>query len=327
VGTVCFLDTSIATFNHGDDIIMRSIYCELYDLLKNNFRLNFGTHTCNYTRDMIDLGKLREAKAADYKFICGTDLLGDRTYRQLNNGTLQFSIINPTDAEIYRNSILLGVGCKNPERPEPDEATYHLYNSLLSKEYIHSVRDNIALQLAKNSGLNAINTGCPTLWMLTEEHCKKIPSRKSNTVVISLNTEKKNYERDKDFLKIVMNNYKKVFFWVQRIHDDDYFKSLVDDWAEVTFIYDLVDYEKVLANDVDYVGIRLHGGIFAMQHKRRTIIVGIDHRSEEMKKDNNIPYIGISEIDSLEHMINSSFETKISLNWSGIEIFKRQFNL
>ena len=52
-------------------------------------------------------------------------------------------------------------------------------------------------------------------------------------------------------------------------------------------------YDSFLENtkNIDYVGTRLHGGMRALQHEKRTIILGIDNRAIELNKDYNIPVI------------------------------------
>ena len=80
-------------------------------------------------------------------------------------------------------------------------------------------------------------------------------------------------------------------------------------------------------NDIDYIGNRLHGGIFALQHACRTIIIGIDYRVEEIGKQYSIPYIMRNEISNeLESLINRSWETSIQgLDFNAIEQWKKQF--
>ena len=62
-----------------------------------------------------------------------------------------------------------------------------LLKILLSKTYLHSVRDEYTKDMLERIGIkNVINTGCPTMWSLTEEHCKQIPIKKSNSVVFTI---------------------------------------------------------------------------------------------------------------------------------------------
>ena len=79
-------------------------------------------------------------------------------------------------------------------------------------------------------------------------------------------------------------------------------------------------------NDTDYVGTRLHGGVYAMRHKRRSIIIAIDERAREINKANNLICIEKDEIKSqLAVLINSSFPTRIEMDYDAINRWKAQF--
>ena len=324
MGTILFFDTSIGTFNHGDDIIMRSVYRAFNQLLKNNYRLNYATHLVNYTSRYADEAKIQSCMSTKMKFICGTDILWPNPFDQIKRKQLQISsIVNKPS--IYCGSILLGAGIKNTDRMIPDHKSISLYNRVLSHEYIHSVRDDSARALLNSMGFMAINTGCPTLWMLDEEFCKGIPCEKSDACVLALTSEKKNRILDSKLIQIVKENYSKVYFWVQRWTDDEYLLSLTN-CADIEFIYDLDDYETLLkTTEVDYIGTRLHGGIFALQNKRRAIIIAVDHRAQGMAKENNLIVVNRDDVDVIQDMIYSSFGTKVALNKEGIQAFMSQF--
>ena len=85
--------------------------------------------------------------------------------------------INIFNAKPLKNSILLGVGC-GVNSKSVNWYTKLLYKMVLSKDIEHSVRDNKAKEMLENMGFKAINTGCATLWKLSEELCKEIPTKK-----------------------------------------------------------------------------------------------------------------------------------------------------
>lgn len=62
-----------------------------------------------------------------------------------------------------------------------------------------------------------------------------------------------------------------------------------------------------------------------MQKKRRSIIISIDNRAEEMAKDYNINIIERDNINELEKLINSNIETKINLPIENINKWINQF--
>ena len=81
------------------------------------------------------------------------------------------------------------------------------------------------------------------------------------------------------------------------------------------------------ADSVDFVGTRLHGGMRALQHKRRTVIIGIDNRALELHRDFNIPVLNQTDISQLPEIIDSNFTTEVKLNTNNIRKFLRQFDI
>ena len=90
----------------------------------------------------------------------------------------------------------------------------------------------------------------------------------------------------------------------------------------------LSDYDNFLKkHEVDFIGTRLHGGIRALQHKRRSIIIGIDNRATELNRDFNLPVVNQENISNLSKIINSNFKTEIILPKTNIQTFLSQFNI
>ena len=89
----------------------------------------------------------------------------------------------------------------------------------------------------------------------------------------------------------------------------------------------LSEYDEILKKEIDYIGNRLHGGIFALQHKCRTIIIGIDYRVEEMGKNFSLPYLMRGNIENeLNKKIMSEWKTEIKgINFELIKKWKQQF--
>ena len=196
----------------------------------------------------------------------------------------------------------------------------------MSKEYIHSVRDENTKIFLEKLGFTAINTGCCTLWDLTSQHCKDIPKIKSDTVVFTLTDYSKNIEKDQQLIDILKKKYKKIYFWPQGLEDYDYFKSL-DNINNIKMLGpSLEEYETFLKNnDCDYVGTRLHGGIKALQLKKRSIIISIDNRARNMGRDYNLVCIERNDIYNLNNLIDSEIETNITLDFEKINQWKSQF--
>lgn len=316
-------DTSIGSLNLGDQIINSSIKANWPEIFSQNYIINLPTHTpLLYTWQNLLLKKRDSIMMkTDYKFVCGTNLLYTNMLRPLPSWN-----IYRHNTRLARNSILLGVGIgRNSKRV--GLYTRSLYRSLLSKEYIHSVRDEQAEMLVKSLGLRVMNTGCPTLWGLTPEFCATIPTKKSKQVIVTLTGYHRDFEMDRLMLEIAGRHYENIMFWPQSFADLDYLHEL-NVLQNVTVIHPSLDaFKEALSGDVDYIGNRLHGGIFAMQHRRRSIIVGIDYRASTMVRSFSIPYVDRVDLrDQLDRMILSEWPTEITgLDFSAIEQWKKQF--
>ena len=62
-----------------------------------------------------------------------------------------------------------------------------------------------------------------------------------------------------------------------------------------------------------------------LQHKKRTIIIGIDNRAKEKKKDFNLPVIDREDMRDLAGTINSPLVTDIHIPLENINKWKGQF--
>lgn len=311
------------TLNSGDFIIEKYIKEEMYFLLSNAIVADIGTHLpISHSYQNIRKNITRRAcDEATYKFLCGSSMIKTSLLRISPDWSLNLSSI-----PYYRNSIAIGIGMgRNSSFYDP--YTRYIYKNIFSKEYIHSTRDEKTKIFLENNGFKAINTGCPTLWGLTDDLCKQIPCQRKKKVIFTLTYNNPSPD-DKLLIDILSSEYEELYFWVQGYGDLDYLKTLTDINKIHIIGHSLSAYENVLENetDYDYVGTRLHAGIFAIRHKVRSIIITIDNRAEDMKETYNLPVISRNQIkDKLKSFINSSFETSIRIPNDKIEIWKEQF--
>ena len=128
-------------------------------------------------------------------------------------------------------------------------------------------------------------------------------------------------------IDILKKNYEDVYYWPQGYNDMLYFNTLSNIQDIKVLGGNLEAYTDFLDNaNTDYVGTRLHGGIFAMQHYKRTIIISVDERAMEMDKTHNLKCICRDKLnDLLEEQINSSWSTEIKINQKEINNWKEQF--
>ncbi|MCD8382609.1 MAG: polysaccharide pyruvyl transferase family protein [Clostridiales bacterium] len=316
-GSVFLFDTSIATNNLGDFIIMR--YCEdiLSDIFPNYEFVRVSSHIVPSNEQE------NAAKSIKYKFVCGTNLLTSHI-EEWWNWRLPDGIRRKFN---YRNTILLGAGWKGYQ-DECSSYSRMVYHCVLNPNVIHSVRDSYTEQQLRTAGIrNVINTGCPTTWRLTPEFCKAIPVTKAANVVTTITDYRQDAVHDQLMLDILSRNYECVYLWIQGDKDEEYLSSLdlPDNLTKIPHSLDA--YEEILNQGcIDYVGTRLHAGIFALNHQIRSIILAVDNRAIEMGMDTNLPVILRDNIENeLEDLINTEFETKIQLQQENINRFLNQF--
>lgn len=324
---ILILDTSIASFNKGDDIIMECTRKELAPLLGKSFELTLPTHitpfhwyqvwrNSNYVQQFIN---------CKYKFVGGSNILIPNLLTHFPQWNINLFNYQP-----MKGCIMVGVGAGAGAEGKIDRYTEYIYQHLLNRENYHSARDERSKVYMERLGLKAINTGCVTMWMLTPEFCKTIPSKKSDCVVFTLTKGDRPKQREKDQLIIdtLQRSYKEIYFWPQGIHDADYFQSLANTEGIKMIGASKQAYDEYLTNnDTDYVGTRLHGGVYAMRHRRRAIIIAIDERARAINEKNHLNCIDFNHLESLGDMIESEFNTEIEMDYNSINKWKKQFEL
>lgn len=312
--TLCTFDTSITSRNTGDHIIMNSVNSILQRIFKDDFQFSIPTHENMFISSHLLV------RMCDIKIVGGSNLLSSNMpfYNQWK--------VNLLDTLFLKEVVLLGVGWWQYQN-KPNFYTRILLKRILSKKYIHSVRDEYTKDMLNSIGIfNVINTSCPTMWNLTKIHCKKIPKNKSNSVVFTFTSYKKDITSDLKLINLLKNNYKKVYFWPQQPDDFDYFKTFNVKGVNI-LPANLIGLSAYL-NDTktDYIGTRLHAGIKALNHKKRTLILAVDNRAAEIKTDTNLPVIYRKNFRDIENWINSNEATSINIPTKKINKWINQFN-
>jgi len=315
VKKIVIFTPAISASNIGDEIIYEACNKVINSMYPNAFYVNASTH--------LPLDSwMKQFKDADLKFVAGSNLLGRQSFCKRSPWNLNiFSLKWATP------SILMGVGWQRYQKKNTTLFSKYVYKKVLSRDFIHSVRDNYTLEKVKKLGFeNVLNTGCPTMWGLTPEHCKAIPNKKSDKVVLTITDYNKDFQRDSYMIDILTKNYEEVFVWLQGYQDYAYLQTMSSFTKLKIIPPSLGAYSSFLNNEqVDFVGTRLHSGIKALQYGKRTIIIGIDNRANEKAKDFNLPVLSRESITDLESLINSNFKTEISLPVDNINQWKSQF--
>lgn len=307
-------DTSIATTNLGDHIIMDAVNKIADELFTDDFVINIPTH---FSIHPLDLPTLRKYDTA---LVGGTNLLKNNTF-----GNRQWKVGVKDLLALRRKVVLLGVGWWQYQDKPVSLYTKRMYKSLFSTQYIHAVRDNYTLQKLNEIGINnVVNTGCPTVWGLDEPHLSQINPKKRDTVVTTITDYLRDPERDRQLLETLKQHYQAVYVWIQGSKDQAYIESLTSD---VRYIPPkLSAFDRFLESEsCEYVGTRLHAGIRALQKRRKSLIIGIDNRAIEMRNDIGLNVLERQRMDALEEKIHEEMSVKLYLNVDAIERWKTQF--
>ena len=237
------------------------------------------------------------------------------------------------DAYRMTPAILMGCGWNNYNKSLNKTAIF-FYKKALNSNFFQSVRDQFTLNILKQYGIeNVLNTGCPTLWNLTPQLLSQISLIKSKKVVFTLTDYSQHVDADIELIIQLSKNYSELIYWPQGSDDLKYFstlhKKLPRSEAESIQILprSLYAFDELLnQQDIDYVGTRLHAGIRALQKGCRSIIIGIDNRSLEMKKDMNLPVVEREQISTVSNLLNQPLKLEeISIPFEAIKTWKSQF--
>lgn len=312
----CLLDTSIDSDNLGDSIILN--YC-MKELSKT---INAGEYRRIPTHKLPTAADIKILCESKNKILTGTNIVSGnmRNYGLWGIGS---------HPHIYSGTILMGVGSSSKNMGF-DLYSKFLFKRILSKNYIHSTRDTMTRDRLRMIGIeNVIYTGCPTMWGLTPELLNSIPTGKSESVIFTLTDYYSDFNNDKILIEKLISNYCNVYFWPQGAKDLEYFNSLdIKDGDSIIIIgRSLEEFIQILkSTEIDYVGTRLHAGILAMNMKKRTLIISIDNRADEISKDTGLTVLPRNRISlELENYIFSQLKQEINLPWNDIQLFLDQF--
>lgn len=310
-------DTAIGSSNLGDHIIMDAVNQIVEELFVDDFVINIATHQRIHT---LDLPMLRKY---DLALVGGTNLL-----KNDNIHDSQWKIGLKELLAFRHKAVLLGVGWWQYQDRAISAYSRLLYRNMLSPHFLHAVRDGYTQQKLVSIGIrNVINTGCPTVWMLDEAHCRQINVGKKPLVVTTITDYMRHPEKDRQMLDTLLKEYAGVYVWLQGSGDKPYLERLMGENSGLNFIAPKLSvFDRFLEeNDCEYVGTRLHAGIRALQKKRRAIIIGIDNRALEMRKDIGLNVLERSRMEELSDLIYREEPVQLDQGWEAISRWKSQF--
>lgn len=312
---VVLFDPACASQNIGDEIISSSAQRWINPLFEDDFIMRVSTHqkmSFRYRRFLND---------SKVYFVLGSNLLKSG----MLFGFRQWDVSLMDSLQIH-DAVLVGCGWHTYEK-HVDAYSSFLYRRLLSRELIHSVRDEYTKAKLEQMGFsNVLNTGCATMWGFTPDFCERVPKQRAANVITTITDYNQDPIRDEKMLATLLNEYETVSIWLQGNGDRKYASSLPSFEKCELIPSTLAAFDASLdANDVDYVGTRLHGGIRALQRGKRTLIIAIDNRAREKHRDFNIPTLERDDMDRLDDWIEGDRATDIRIPMREIEKFLNQF--
>ncbi len=310
---VTLFDTSIATNNLGDEIIMDAVERIVREIVPDAYLFRVPTH------DVISSASWKLVASSRLGVVGGTNLLKSR----MNHRPLWR--LRLPDAFNLRGLVLLGVGYQGYDEEMPSAYTRWLLRRILHPGAVHSLRDAYTQRKLAPLGLRAVNTSCPTLWELDEARCAKVAAVRARAAVALLTHYNPRPESDRGMIELLLRSYDKVHFWPQQFEDRAYLDSL-GNFGLRMIPPSVADFTALLdAEPVDVVGSRLHGGIRALQRGRRAQIMTIDNRAREIARDTGLPVLERDDLEGLARWIENPAPLKLELPKAAIAEWRESF--
>jgi hypothetical protein len=325
---ITLLDPSMADhtgappLNLGDLIIHEAVMRELSPL--------FGTDSIERLSTHIPFARkqYRIANQTAYRFIGGTNLLASKAvkktwYREQHRWNWLFPKLRPV--------VLLGVGWGSGYPAWSDWRVKVFYHRSLNPHHLHSVRDTFSERMLRGIGIrNVIHTSCPTLWNLNG--FQPNPESAPTDCAFTLTDYCRVPARDEAIIAALARfTPGTLHFFPQGSGDISYLKSLEVPSVVRERIHILEADVAAFGSFLDknrahlvYIGTRLHGGVFAMQHSVKALVINVDHRAEEIARDTGLPLILEDPAKGIEAWLSGALHfDPIHLPMENIERWRR----
>lgn len=304
------LDTSLNSENDGDQIIVESIlkhYPEMGSWPR------FPTHT--------PLTKNERAKSAnlDLLVVTGTNILTSRALRDR-----QWRLRPHDIAALYKKVIFLGVGWRQYQG-DPSLLARAKLAALKFPGVPVAARDAYTVEKLSKIGVEALNTGCPTMWSLPPVLPALGAERRCITTLTSYNP---NNIRDLEMIEFLSGIYDQVQIWPQGYEDAVNAARLKLPRNVHVASRGLSSLDSLLV-DHEYVGTRLHAGIRAAQAGKPSLVVAVDNRAIEISRDTGFPVVarkgGRAALEKA-HEIAAAAPSNLRLPHTAINTWKTRFD-
>lgn len=266
------LDTSLDSNNDGDKIIVSAVLRAIPEL---SSAPRIPTH-----RLPTD-SELESASRADLLVVTGTNLLSAQL------GTYKQWPLTPREITAYAGKVVfLGVGWWQYQNDVPTRVG-ELINRLRHPGLPVGARDGYTSRLLDTIGVPAVNTNCPTMWDL-ESPLPRLG--RSHRVLFTVTDYSPAPRLDRGIVRLLRRRYDEVQVWPQGDGDEAYLRRLRLP-RDVRVAGRGLDALSTALQASDYVGTRLHAGIFAAANGRPSLVVAVDNRAIEIGRDTSFPVV------------------------------------
>lgn len=304
--------------NLGDVMIRDAVVSEIRQLAPAYKIVRVSTHV------PVESEMVPKISACSIGVVGGSNLLGNRWLIWHRLKLFRQWKLSLSAASYAPSTVLLGVGWTQYQG-KPDRHNRALLDKLLARNMIHAVRDDYTLEKLKCIGItNVVNTGCPTLWSLAEGTCREECQEKSDVVLTMLTDYSKRPITDRKLLILLKRHYRRVIFWPQGENDLKYVCKLGVKIEPLERTLDAL-YQFVTNNQCDYIGTRLHGGIYCLLRGVRSLILGIDNRALEMKNSMNLPVLPRRDFEGIQKWIKGPSTSNLRINACAIHQWRSAF--
>lgn len=321
-------DNEPVSRNIGDEIIFNAIQ---KNFLSEHPEFNVKRFTSHRS---LDEGELKQVSECENIFFGGTNIVSmDVCHRsKWIPRRNRFYYLRPG----IKDLVFLGVGMNEYARPEEIRPACKLrsrlfYKNILSRKYLHSVRDLYTRDCLINMGIqNVIFTSCPTLWTLNRATPVNL-KRATKNCLFSLTDYSKDERRDKQIVELLLAAFERLYYFPQGEGDLKYVETLLpflNHKERIIILPRTLKAVEAVANpdELSYVGTRLHLGIFLMNMNVQSLIIGIDNRAIEMNRSVNLPVVESDQLNSIHSWLNGVELFKpLNLPHENIKRWKEQF--
>lgn len=267
---IVLIDPGLKSTNLGDQIISDAVHREFVEPLR---RAGTEVQTIPMHGRLGDESRAR-LRGADEVVVSGTNLLADHMRFR---SPWQWPV---RDIELTRGKLTaFGVGWWQYQTGGVDPLSARWLRSLSSGRP-WAVRDEYSSSRLAAARVRALHTSCPTLWGVERQ---VLPSGERR-VIATFTDYNQDPRADRRLIELLEARFDEVLYWPQGPGDERYLRSLVAGEPRLIPATLAAFDAELRVPSTAYVGLRLHGGIRAMQFGVPTLILSIDNRAREIAR-------------------------------------------